>query len=58
MANFIYVFSTDARDALLNMGYTMLKEDGERGVFVFANEMVQTFSRDEFQFALSNTLTF
>lgn len=58
MANFIYVFSTDARDALLGMGYTMLREDACRNVFIFANEMVQTFSCGEFPFVLSDTLAF
>lgn len=58
MENFIYVFTNDAKEALLERGYTLLKEDPARGVYVFANEMAQTFTSNEFLFVLSNSMTF
>ena len=58
MNNFIYVFSKDARDILLARGYTLLKSDEARGMYVFANEMMQTFSDSGFRFVLSDKLTF
>lgn len=58
MNNFIYVFTKDARDILLERGYTLLKQDEARGVYVFVNEIAQTFTSDEFRFVLSNTISF
>lgn len=58
MNNFIYVFSKDARDILLTRGYTLLKSDEAREMYVFANEMTKTFSDSEFRFVLSDKLTF
>lgn len=58
MNSFVYVFSEDARDAMIEMGYTLLKSNEEGKTYVFANEMMQTFSGKDFPFVLSDTLTF
>lgn len=58
MNNFIYVFSKDAYDKLIEMQYKLLKSDYKKNVFIFLNKDNQTFSHDDFQYALSDTLTF
>lgn len=55
--SFIYVFSTEDRDKLLEKSYTILKADEKNNIYVFEH------SDDEFEelgvtFVLSNTLTF
>lgn len=58
MNNFIYVFDKDAADELLNMQFSALKLDDENGVYVFANKDQMNFSTFDFEYALSDTLTF
>lgn len=58
MSNFIYVFSQEAHDQLVEMRYHLIKSDFERSVFIFLNKEHQVFSTDDFQYALSDTLTF
>lgn len=55
---FIYVFGAEARDALLNAGYTIAKVDKQNNVFVFFNKSDVNFSLIEGDYVLSNTLTF
>jgi hypothetical protein len=57
MEKFLYVFSEEDKDALLSMGYTLLKSDG-KGIYVFANQANQTFALTNVQFVRSDTLTF
>jgi len=56
--NFIYVFSEDARERLLQMQYQLLKRDERNHVYVFVNKTNQNFECDGVDFILSNTLTF
>ncbi len=55
---FIYVFGAEARDALLNAGYTIAKVDKQNNVFVFFNKADTNFSITNVKYVLSNTLTF
>ena len=38
MPKFIYVFSAQDRDTLLSNGYSLLKADYEKKIFVFENK--------------------
>ena len=58
MEKFIYVFSKSARDSLLAANYTLLKNDEQNEVYVFANQMDMTFALADISFIRSNTLTF
>lgn len=55
---FIYVFGAEARDALLNAGYTIAKVDKQNNVFVFFNKADANFSVTNVKYVLSNMLTF
>lgn len=56
---FIYVFDIQARDKLLQAGFTMLVKDELNSVFVFSRESVNTsFSLSDIDHILSDTLTF
>lgn len=56
--DFIYVFSTVARDKLISLGYKLLMQDESRPVYVFLNSGEQKFTQKDFAFAITNTLTF
>ena len=58
MTNFIYVFDEKGRDALLAQKYELLKSDEQKHIYVFINQESQTFAKNEFTYALSDTLTF
>lgn len=64
MVRFIYVKSELDKEKMLELGYSLMKEDSKNGVWVFLNKNVKTFDYDGkiakagIQFALSNTLTF
>lgn len=58
MEKFIYVFNTEARDALVKRGYVMLKADDKNSVYVFENRELAMFDLDNISYALSSTLTF
>lgn len=62
MSKFIYVFNTDARDAMINAGYIMLKSDDRNNIFVFEGvespNQTQTFALNNVSYIPSNTLTF
>lgn len=58
MGTFIYVFSDEGRDNLLDLQYELLKYDAERHISVFLNKDEQCFADGEFPYALSDMLTF
>ncbi len=55
---FIYVFSDEARDALLMRDFQMLSGDEKRHIYVFLNDGNMSFSYEQIPYTLSNTLTF
>lgn len=54
---FIYVFSEDARDRLLRLGFQQLKDDVTSHTYVFANDKAM-FAEMPDECVLSDTLTF
>lgn len=58
MKKFIYAFSESDRDTLLSRGYTLMKEDNIKKIYVFKNKDDLCFSARDGTFALSDTLTF
>lgn len=58
MCNFIYVTNTEAKDTLLACGYTLLKSNEEKNIYVFENNANCCFSLEQSEYALSDTLTF
>lgn len=58
MDKFIYVFNSEARDALIRKGFKMLKEDNLNNIFVFENNSKLNFEGCDVSYILSNTLTF
>lgn len=55
---FIYVFDESSRDKLLSLNYNLLKSDEREGFYVFYNKQTQNFSKNDFYFVLSDTITF
>lgn len=58
---FIYVFSKKDYETMLSLGYTALREDISRNIFIFLypNEMRQDFSLEtNMTYCLSDTLMF
>jgi len=58
MGRFIYVFSSEARDKLIQLGYALLKHDKRNNIFIFENNPELKFTSKNIEFALSDTLTF
>lgn len=58
MTKFVYVFAEDARDKLISLGYNLVKADCRQNIYVFENKQTFTFSLNEMEFVLSDTLTF
>lgn len=58
MTKFVYVFAEDARDKLIALGYNLVKADCRQNIYVFENKQTFTFSLNEMEFVLSDTLTF
>lgn len=58
MEAFIYVFTAEARDRLLRLGYSLLRSDDKAHTYVFANRKEQLFSAGDFGFVLSSTMTY
>ena len=54
---FIYVFSDEDRDILLQNGYTLLKADENNNLYIFENSDTK-YEELGVAFVLSNTLTF
>lgn len=58
---FIYVFSREAKDKLVNAGFVLLKEDTKNDVYAFKADGTMMFSADwmnDISVVLSDTLTF
>ena len=58
MKKFIYAFAESDRDTLLSQGYTLLKADNIKKIYVFKNKDNLCFSPTDGSFVLSDTLTF
>lgn len=58
MEKFIYVFSRDDRDTLLEAHYTLLKSDEQDDIYVFANRADIAFALADISYIRSDTLTF
>ena len=58
MEKFIYVFDEVSRDALIQRGYVLMKEDPRNRIYIFLNDGKGEFGLSESSFALSNILTF
>lgn len=58
MEKFIYVFCEEDRDALLSLGYQLLKSDNDQDMFVFVNQPEQKFSKLRLPFLNTDKLTF
>lgn len=57
MQNFIYVFSEEDKDLLLELGYDLITSNGDC-IFVFANKPDQAFANSAINFVASDILTF
>ena len=57
MNNFIYVFNTSDRDAMIAENYTLLKSDEKNNIYIFMNKPSEKFSKN-IEFIFSDTLTF
>ena len=55
---FIYVFDAQAKSALINAGFVLLKEDSDSSVYIFQFDGNIAFDKDNISYFLSNTLTF
>lgn len=58
---FMYVFSSEAKDKLVNAGFVLLKEDTKNDVYAFKADDTMMFSADwmnDISVVLSDTLTF
>ena len=56
--NFIYVFSSAARDELLAAGFVLLKEDENNSLYIFKADGTLTFTLNDESYAMSDTLSF
>lgn len=57
---FLYVFDKETRDKLIDAGYTLLKSNDSKEVYVFENRGIETFDLNTAPKNVfpSNTLTF
>lgn len=58
MKQFIYVFTPEDKDKLLERGYKLLRDDKQQNLYVFKNESHLTFSDDDIAFVTSDVLTY
>lgn len=63
MKNFIYVFTEKDRDKLKQLGFSLLKDDAQNSIFIFASKINGDFSYESLdaavdRYCFSNTLTF
>lgn len=62
MNHFIYVYSKDARQKLLDAGFVLIKDHPQTSISVFANINERTermmFALNEISYLLSDTLSF
>ena len=55
---FIYVMDAESRDALLELGYVLLKKNKNQDVWVFVNKPDHQFDSINVPYVVSDTLTF
>ena len=58
MKKFIYVFTENSRDRLLEKGYRMLQSDETNNIFIFANTEKLSFDLAGIIYLASDTLLF
>ena len=59
MVKFIYVFSKEDRDYLVNVGYKLLKSDERNDIYIFNSSTELNFAlSDVKEYMESSTLTF
>lgn len=56
--HFIYVYDNEAANFLKEHGYILLKKDSKNSIYVFTSKAEINFSEINFDYTLSNTLTF
>ena len=55
---FLYVFSSEDRDRLIDLGYNLLADSHDGRVFIFANRADQNFSADDFDFVVTDVISY
>ena len=55
---FIYVFSPEDRDKLLELGYILLADSHDNKVFIFANKENMAFSDASIKHVVSDVVSF
>lgn len=58
MKKFIWVFTEEARDKLLQDNYILIKSDLKNNIFIFENKKEMSFALSSVSYILSDTLTF
>ena len=55
---FIYVFDNESRDLLMSKGYSMVKQDIVKNIYVFINKPEFNLSFEKTKYVMSDVLTF
>lgn len=58
MNSFIYVFDAEAKEKLLALSFTLLKEDKVHHKYVFVNDGRHDFAIPDIEYVASDVLTF
>lgn len=58
MGKFIYVFSEEDRDKLIQNSYQLLKSDEKNGIYIFSNDGSFKFSKFDLSYIMSDVMTF
>lgn len=58
MLNFIYVFNEKDKTKMLERGFSLLKGNPEKHIYIFANEQRTELVFDDIDYILSDMLTF
>lgn len=58
MKQFIYVFDDETRDALLSLGYELLKSNKKGKVYVFKSNDKLVFTLEPGKFVYSDTISY
>lgn len=58
MPRFIYVFTCEDRDTLINSGYALLKSNDKDQIYVFENSNELKFEMNDMELVFSDVLTF
>jgi hypothetical protein len=56
MENFIYVFSEESKEKMLDSGYSLIQEDAHNGFYIFLDRKDQKFSIPLVEYAVSHSL--